>query len=307
MRWWPREGLVRVKNAARSGDRFDCPQTSHSGGVLSAEGANVTINQRNAQRLGDVARCTGDDAVATGAEYVTIGQLRAARVDSNMAHGGHIIDGSPNVLIGGADVGPGGYPLRREPNGDLRVGETIVIRGTEAFKAQVVNRLALVGSTEAGGTMLRDVESSGKTMTITEFTGNNSYASPHDFQSATAAGEPVFYGNGNAMLDEHGVQRVGTGAGSDVTLRFNPQLQLPNNLAPGHPMPNDGILFHEMRHGEHMMNATYDGQPRGGCWTTNEEHRTISGHGPAEADYLQQRGYLWRRTSHKTTFAPHPG
>src|SRR5688500_10936353 len=98
---------------------------------------------------------------------------------------------------------------------------------------------------------------------------------------------------------------MGTGEGSDVEIQLNPTLTLDNDQDPSAPMPNDAILFHEMNHGNHQMNGTYDGTPKSG-WTTQEEENTISTGSPSEATYLEERNYKWKRTSHGETFAPNP-
>jgi NleD-like pathogen effector protein (putative zinc metallopeptidase) len=98
---------------------------------------------------------------------------------------------------------------------------------------------------------------------------------------------------------------TGTGNGTDVTVQFNPSLTLPNTSDPSNPMPNDAVLFHEMNHGHHDMTATYDGSPKPG-WTTHEEQNTISTGNPSEATYLREQGYPWQRADHDTTWVPNP-
>jgi hypothetical protein len=258
--------------------------------------------------MGDMLTCVGPvDAIAIGSPTVLIGSLMAARLGDQTAHGGAITLGSPNVMIGEVGVGPGGMSVTRLPNGDLKLGDNIIIQGDPGFQAQVINRLALIASTPSGMQMLNSVNASGKTMTITEFKGPNSYAGPDDFQDATAAGQPVFDGSGKPINSWGGLgpQQTGTGNGSDVTLQFNPNLTLPNSSDPSNPMPNDAVLFHEMNHGAHQMNGTYNGAPQPG-WTTSEEQNTISTGSPSEASYLHDRGYPWQRTSHDSTWAPNP-
>jgi hypothetical protein len=70
-------------------------------------------------------------------------------------------------------------------------------------------------------------------------------------------------------------------------------------------MPNDAVLFHEMTHGAHQMNGTYDGSPVPG-WDTKEEQNTISTGTPSEASYLKERGYPYKRTNHDLGYGPNP-
>ncbi len=301
--------------AARLTDMHTCPLFNpglppppHVGGPINMAFPTVQIGFLQAARLGDMAICTGPpDAIAMGSVTVMIGGQPAARMGDMTAHGGAITVGCPTVQIGGAGGGPGGLSIRRSWTGNLLIGNSIVVSGSPGFQAQVINRLALMSSTNAGRTTLAAIDASPHTMTIIEFTGNNSFAGPDSFEDATAAGQPVFDGAGNPINSWLGLgsQKTGTGQGTDVTVEFNPNLTLPNNQDPTNPMPNDAILFHEMEHGSHQMNGTYNGAPLPG-WTTQEERTTISTGNPSEADYLRERGYPWQRTSHGTTWAPNP-
>lgn len=142
-------------------------------------------------------------------------------------------------------------------------------------------------------------------MTIDQCFKENSFAGPHDYQAASAAGAPVFDGAGHPINSAAGSQLVGTGAGSDVTVSLNPDLTLKNPRDRTNPMPNDAVLFHEMNHGVHQMQGTYDGSPVD-HWDTQEEKTTISTGNPSEADYLEERRYPWKRTSHGRDWAPNP-
>lgn len=299
--------------AARAGDTHVCALVTgivpHVGGPILPPGfPMVLIGGQPAARLGDMVTCVGPvDAIAMGAPMVLIGNMPAARMTDMTAHGGSIMAGHPMTLIGGAAAGPGGMPVVRLPNGDLQLGNGIIISGDPGFQAQVVNRLAIMASTPSGMMVLNSINSSGRTMTIIEFKGPNSYCGPagDNYADSTPAGRPVFNGLGNPVNNWWGTQQTGTGNGSDTVLQFNPNLTLANPSAPGSPMPNDSVMFHEMNHGAHQMNGTYDGSPQPG-WTTTEERNTITGGPPSEASYNRERGYPWQRTDHDSTFAPNP-
>jgi uncharacterized Zn-binding protein involved in type VI secretion len=211
------------------------------------------------------------------------------------------------VLVGGPSTGPAGLAFKKLPNGDLQLGNGVVIKGTEEFQAQVATRLLTIGSVPSGVTLLKALDATGKKTTITEYTGSNSFAGPDSFEDATAAGKPVFDGSGKPINTLFGLghQATGTGKGTDVTLELNPNLNLPNASDPSNPMPNDAILFHEMTHGLHDQTGTYDGSPQPG-WTTQEEQNTISTGNPSEATYLREQGYPWQRADHDTTWVPNP-
>ncbi len=305
-----------MKPAARVGDMHTCPMVTgtvpHVGGPVLPPGCQtVLIGGLPAARVGDKATCIGPpDYIVKGSPTVLIGNLMAARIGDNTAHGGVIVTGCASVLIGDAAAGggPGGFMITQLPNGDIQMGKGIIINGTPEFKAQVIDRLALIASTSNGMQTLNGINTSGKTMTIVEYKGNNSFCGPQDFKDATVAGRPVFNGAGQPInsLGGLGPQQIGTGKGSDVTVKFNPKLTLPNSSdLSNQSMPNDAILFHEMTHGSHQMNGTYDGNPLPG-WTTAEEQTTISTGAPSEAGYLKERDYPWQRTSHGLTWVPNP-
>jgi uncharacterized Zn-binding protein involved in type VI secretion len=97
-----------VPPAARVADMHTCPMVNpngspHVGGpVLPAGSPTVLINGMPAARIGDMATCAGPpDAIAAGSGTVLIGGAPAARLGDATAHGGTIVAGSANVLIGG--------------------------------------------------------------------------------------------------------------------------------------------------------------------------------------------------------------
>jgi uncharacterized Zn-binding protein involved in type VI secretion len=97
-----------VPPAARIADMHTCPMVNpngspHVGGpVLPAGAATVLINGLPAARLGDMATCAGPpDVIAAGSGTVLIGGAPAARLGDATAHGGTIVAGSANVMIGG--------------------------------------------------------------------------------------------------------------------------------------------------------------------------------------------------------------
>jgi len=96
--------------AARIGDMHACPMVTpgippipHVGGPITGPGCtNVLIGGQPAAVMGDMATCTGPpDAIAKGSATVLIGGRPAARMGDTTAHGGSILIGCPNVLIGG--------------------------------------------------------------------------------------------------------------------------------------------------------------------------------------------------------------
>jgi uncharacterized Zn-binding protein involved in type VI secretion len=92
--------------AARVGDMHVCPMVTglvpHVGGpILPPGGLPVLIGGMPAARVGDMAVCVGPpDVIALGSFTVLIGGMPAAQLGSMCAHGGAVVMGCPNVLIG---------------------------------------------------------------------------------------------------------------------------------------------------------------------------------------------------------------
>ncbi len=90
--------------AARITDMHTCPEATpepHVGGPVISGSPNVFINGLPAARVGDPLTCVGPpDLIAKGSTGVFINGLPAARMGDLTAHGGVIIGGSPNVIIG---------------------------------------------------------------------------------------------------------------------------------------------------------------------------------------------------------------
>lgn len=97
--------------AARLTDFHQCPMQTpavpapipHVGGPISGPGTpNVLIGKLPAAVLGDMCVCVGPpDSIVKGSATVMIGGKPAARMGDSTAHGGTIVLGAFNVMIGG--------------------------------------------------------------------------------------------------------------------------------------------------------------------------------------------------------------
>jgi uncharacterized Zn-binding protein involved in type VI secretion len=93
--------------AARLTDMHACPMVTgvvpHVGGPIIGPGAaTVLIGNLPAACVGDSLTCTGPpDTIAKGSATVLIGGKPAARIGDLTAHGGTIVAGFPQVVIGG--------------------------------------------------------------------------------------------------------------------------------------------------------------------------------------------------------------
>ncbi len=95
--------------AARITDMHVCPMVTpgvppipHVGGPILKGQPNVMIGFMPAARVTDMAVCVGPpDIIVKGSVTVFIGFMPAARLGDLTAHGGTIVSGFPQVLIGG--------------------------------------------------------------------------------------------------------------------------------------------------------------------------------------------------------------
>jgi uncharacterized Zn-binding protein involved in type VI secretion len=96
--------------AARVTDMHVCPMVTpgtppvpHVGGPVTGPGCpTVLIANMPAAVMGDMCTCVGPpDTIIRGSATVLLGGKPAARMGDNTAHGGTIVLGAPNVMIGG--------------------------------------------------------------------------------------------------------------------------------------------------------------------------------------------------------------
>ena len=93
--------------AARLTDMHSCPMVTvlvpHVGGPVVGPGVpTVLIASLPAAVLGDSCVCAGPpDSIVKGSATVMIGGKPAARMGDTTAHGGAIVLGAFNVMIGG--------------------------------------------------------------------------------------------------------------------------------------------------------------------------------------------------------------
>jgi uncharacterized Zn-binding protein involved in type VI secretion len=96
--------------AAAWQDSFECPLTTpvpHGRGEIALGAPEVFIHDRRAARFLDKARCSGDprtNFIVGGVIEVLIHGLGAARQGEKLFHGGTVLTGAADVLIGGASV-----------------------------------------------------------------------------------------------------------------------------------------------------------------------------------------------------------
>lgn len=100
--------------AARITDMHTCPLVSpgpvpHVGGPVITGEPTVIVAGVPQARISDKCVCAGPtDVIVKGSPTVIVGGMPAARMGDMTAHGGVIVTGAPNVLIG--EAGAGGAP-----------------------------------------------------------------------------------------------------------------------------------------------------------------------------------------------------
>nr|WP_320119828.1 PAAR domain-containing protein [uncultured Marinifilum sp.] len=96
------------KPIATVGSMHVCPMCSgtvpHVGGPVIGPGSpNVLVNGKPVALMGDMCVCSGPpDTIVQGEAGVLINGVPVATVGSMTAHGGQIVQGEPNVIIGSA-------------------------------------------------------------------------------------------------------------------------------------------------------------------------------------------------------------
>lgn len=92
---------------ARVGDMHTCPMVNpsgspHVGGPIMPPGdATVLINGQPAAVGSGMCTCAGPpDSLIMGSTTVIIGGKPAIRMGDTTAHGGQVVVGSPNVIVG---------------------------------------------------------------------------------------------------------------------------------------------------------------------------------------------------------------
>lgn len=131
--------------AARITDMHTCPMVSpgpvpHVGGPVVKGQPNVLTAMMPQARVSDQCVCVGPpDIIVRGSLTVLVGSMPAARLGDMTAHGGVIVSGAPNVLIGdGANAGGGGG------------GGGMGMPGNVPFSAPNTQMKAMIGAAKDG-------------------------------------------------------------------------------------------------------------------------------------------------------------
>jgi uncharacterized Zn-binding protein involved in type VI secretion len=191
-------------------------------------------------RITDKLICVGPiDVIVQGAASVLVGGLFAARITDQCAHGGKIVTGQPNVIIGDPVFANPTAAAQLQKIADGR--SAISISGTPQYRQEALGALSRLASTPTGLGLLQSIETSGKTVTIQQTNGAN--------------GE-------NAANFANGLRNPITGApgpGSNSVVNWNSQ-RFMTGPAPWQTRDPAVGLGHELIHSEVDARGTSDGQ-----------------------------------------------
>jgi uncharacterized Zn-binding protein involved in type VI secretion len=206
------------------------PPVPHVGGPIVTGFPQVMIGAMPASRVSDTAICVGPpDVIVKGSPTVPVGAMMAARLGDHTAHGGVIVMGFPQVMIGGA----------------------IVYQGTLAAQGQafwMVQKMAASGpSGQAFASSLQDATTPTRV---------------HIGTTATRADGTVI----NLAATGGGVTlRPSQSQTGDNEVHFNPNHLIDYTATDGSIVREtpEGLLLHEMGHAA-LLNAGDPAQTTGG-------------------------------------------
>lgn len=226
--------------AARVGDNHTCPCVTpgtppvpHVGGpVIPPCSTNVQTNNQPQARGTDKLTCVGPpNFIVTGSATVLVNNLPAARQTSKTMHPppGSIVVGSPNVLVGGPDIG---VTLGNPAAGQQACGAAAAGRASHSTQQtygncaiessrQIINRAN--GSNVSEEALLNSAISSGhaNSSTVTSVRGGQSASDTAAV--LTANGVPVTTQTQNmANIQQAVAEGRGVITGHDVSVLWGP-------------------------------------------------------------------------------------
>jgi Effector protein len=120
-----------------------------------------------------------------------------------------------------------------------------IIKGAQEFVEKVISQLDSIVSTPIGERLLQSLARSGRTITIVPGKRAND-ARPDNYRAAVASGKVLKW------RDESGKERAirGNGAGSDTTIKYNPDLSSIGSSEAWQRQPPAIWLAHELIHAD---------------------------------------------------------
>lgn len=153
-------GRAGAEPAARLADPHSCEHGQ--GSLLPVAYVFYAVDHRQVMRLGDLGLCGSPaDMIIEGAATFTVCGLPVARKDDGMEHGGVILDGSPNLRIGGPSFG---------------LPENLRFEGSPRFRSKTIRDLYFLSTTPTGGKILDRLAAAKQPVTFRENTQMNAGA-----------------------------------------------------------------------------------------------------------------------------------
>jgi len=213
-----------ISAAAAGADIHACttplPIPPHGPGVVINGSPTVLINSLCACRVGDtILEAVGPpNTIVVGMFTVDIGDSGTGAAPGPRAGGGGV---TPTIA---------GMAVISLPNGDIKVGNSLIIHGDLNFQFKTIAALGQIAATPTGGALLKSIDGRGKTVTI----------------AATSGGNATGYTNPAARFkNANGT----SGAGTDAQVSYNPDLTSIGSQAWETRPPAVG-LGHELVHAE---------------------------------------------------------
>ncbi|HQR33920.1 MAG TPA: M91 family zinc metallopeptidase [Blastocatellia bacterium] len=121
----------------------------------------------------------------------------------------------------------------------------LTIKGEEGFVKTTINHLSVLSSVSIGKMLLKSISKSGKQVTIIK-TDRVSEAPPDSFKDAIPCGKKLKWQD----LRGKSVTIMGTGKGSNTTIRYNPAFTFSGRNATWKNLPPEIALAHELIHAD---------------------------------------------------------
>lgn len=274
--------------SARFFDDHVCPMSTgsvpHVGGPVAGPcEPTVLIGSSPGARISDMAACAGPaDVIAQGAASVLIRGLPAARLRDRTAHGGKLVQGCANVVIGGPVFTARPVEQIVSVFGRVvwRYGSSILIEPSSddpSYQSRALAALIRLDTTPTMHGAFDALEATGHTLTLRRYVPLDEREGPYNASCSAADYSSAFK----------------PGLGSSATIRWDPDIHTigaPEMTSEAEQPGSDVILAHEAIHGVHIaLGTTGHGPTNFGSQNVSEERNTV---GLPESTYSRENDPL---------------
>lgn len=308
--------LIGGPPAARVGDKATCVGPLD---VIAKGSPTVFIGRRPAARMGDKTAHGG--VIVKGEFTVLIGGGKGSPAPGTTveSYAGKVGDShtfsDPETGKNSKSKAPKESPVKLDPHTEALLAELeqkkIITIEAPLHKEAIRKHLRTVASTPTGAATLAKIAHSGKKVSIlwnadVQNQPDCCFPENQNWRDATKRGYPVRDMEGKpegrkAYVEDGKMKQgipTGTGEGANAVIVFDPDSAYENNQPGAEPMPTDAVLWHELEHSSQIGYGRINAPPAK-RYDNREERRVINESPPNEASYLKERGYEWKRTSHK--------